>query len=188
MKIIIVSLSLSIILNIYLFYSLQLSDKKAAFGIETQKKFGITHTGTKWRSGFLQFKCKLNKNGLLNKKYIYINTWAHFCSPCITEMPMLDSIAGLFKKNTIYSFVSEMNDKTANNYLKKYKYSIKNFIYANQMDSLIIGICNEKKIKSKNYPQQIIVDTLGNIVFYSEGAFENSEDASKLIAMLKKLN
>ncbi len=144
---------------------------------------------TTWKQGLELFTNKLKgtDKALLNKKYYYINVWTSWCKPCINEMPWLDSIAGKANKDIGYFFVSEMNDTTANKYIKRKNYTIKNFIFLNDMNDFVSAICNMKGTKSKVYPMVLILSNKGELLHFSNGAYENVREAAGFEEMIDKL-
>ena len=145
--------------------------------------------GTNYTNGFNDFKRKAKLDNRLNEqKYYFINIWNTICIPCIKEMPLLDSIAGLNNKNISYFYVSDNSEKQTINCLNKHKISCKNFQYLNDMNDFISSIFNEKGSKNKIYPIQMIVDSNGAIKYYQEGAISSPEAIANLVEAIKKLN
>ncbi len=67
------------------------------------------------------------------------------------------------------------------------EYKLKNFIFLNDMNDFISGICNEIKIKSKSYPMVLILDQEGKIYHYSVGTSENIAELKALATIIQKL-
>ena len=145
-------LIISLGLNVYFVWDTKRIRNNRIWGESFMKAFGSGEINkTTWTKGFESFITKLKQKDqkLANKKYFYINTWATFCSPCIKEMPFLDSLAGTLRNDVAYVFVSEISDESATSCIKRHKYNIKNFIFLNDMGDFISGICNEKGTKTK---------------------------------------
>lgn len=144
---------------------------------------------TTWKQGLELFKSKLMQKdkAFLNKKYYYINVWTSWCKPCIKEMPWLDSIAGKINKDVGYFFVSEMSEDVADKSIKNKNYNIKNFTFLNNMPDFVSAICNMKGTKSKVYPMVLILSNKGELLHFSNGAYENRNEATRFTDMINKL-
>lgn len=153
------------------------------------KAFGGDVNKTTWKKGLDSFVTKLNEKDttFANKKYYYVNIWTNWCIPCINEMPWLDSLAGTLSKDVGYIFVSDISDEVSRNCLKKRNYILKNFIFLNDMNDFVSGICNERGTRTKVYPMALIFDQKGEIYHYSVGAFENSKEVKELADIINKL-
>lgn len=153
------------------------------------KAFGGDVNKTSWKKGLESFMTKLNNKdtAVVNKKYYYVNIWTNWCIPCINEMPWLDSLAGTLNKDVGYIFVSDISDELSKSCIKKRNYNLKNFIFLNDMNDFVSGICNERNTKTKVYPMELIFDQNGKIYHYSVGAFENQKEVKKLVDVINKL-
>lgn len=153
------------------------------------KSFGGDVNSTTWKNGFnlLVDRLKEIDKTKVNKKYYYVNVWTTWCKPCIREMPWLDSLAGTLNKDVAYIFVSDIEDKRANNCISEKGYNIRNFLFINDMNDFISAICNEKGATSKVYPMVLILDNKGNFVHYSTGAYQSAKDVSEFGALIKGL-
>jgi thiol-disulfide isomerase/thioredoxin len=151
--------------------------------------FGSVINKTTWANGLELFRTKLKEKdkSCANKKYYYVNIWTNWCAPCIKEMPCLDSLAGTLRTDIGYIFVSDISEDIANSCIKKKNYHLKNFIFLNDMNDFISGICNEIKIKSKSYPMVLILDQEGEIYHYSVGTSENLAELKALATIIQKL-
>ena len=159
------------------------------YGKALNRSMGLELSKTSWKQGLKLFKSKIKKRdkALWNKKYYYINVWTSWCKPCIREMPWLDSLAGTLDKDVGYFFVSEMSDDAANKCIKRKNYSIKNFVFLNDMNDFVSAICNEKGTKSKIYPMVLILSNTGDLLHSSNGAYANARDAAEFVEMINKL-
>jgi thiol-disulfide isomerase/thioredoxin len=153
------------------------------------RAFGGVIDKTTWSEGLKSFVSKLrekNKN-VANKKYYYVNIWTTWCMPCVKEIPWLDSIAGTLKKDVGYIFVSDQTDNVITDCLKRKKFDVKNFVFLNDMNDFVSGICNERKITTKSYPMVLIMDNQGKIIHYDNGAYGNVKEAAEFIDLINKL-
>lgn len=151
--------------------------------------FSKSINNTTWIKGFEEFVSKLNEKdrSFVNKKYYFVNVWATWCVPCIKEIPRLDSLAGTLNKDIAYIFVSDQTDNVINDCIKKKKYDLNNFVFINDLNDFVSGICNEYKLTTKSYPINLIIDNKGNIYHYSIGTFENTTDLKGLADIINKL-
>jgi thiol-disulfide isomerase/thioredoxin len=182
---------LSLCLNVYLIYDYVRDTNNQKFGQSVNGLLGLKISKTKWSQGFKLFQAKLREDNrsLLEKKYYYINIWTNWCKPCIREMPWLDSIAGSLNKDVGYVFLSDISESVANSSLKKLNYSMKKFVFLNDMNDFVSAICNEQGTKVKMYPMVLILSNKGKVLHYSIGAYSNKREAAgfeKLINSLKQ--
>lgn len=151
---------------------------------------GVDASAVSWGKGLEMFNDSLMKKfpEQAGKKYYYINMWAMFCQPCIKEMPWLDSLAGeMNRKDVAYIFLSNTSDKSLNDLLKRKKFSIKNFIYLNNLGDFISSVYKEQKKKTVVYPTVLVIDAKGKIYHSSTGAYENMNEAKEFIDLIENL-
>lgn len=153
------------------------------------RAFGGEIDKTTWAEGLKSFvsKLKAKDKKVGNKKYYYVNIWTTWCGPCVKEIPWLDSLAGTLNKDVGYVFVSDQTDKVITDCLKRKKFDVKNFIFLNDMNDFVSGICNERKIRTKSYPMVLLLDNKGKILHYSNGAYEDIKEAKEFVDMISKL-
>jgi thiol-disulfide isomerase/thioredoxin len=153
------------------------------------RAFGGVIDKITWSEGLKSFvsRLKAKDKTVARKKYYYVNVWATWCGPCVKEIPWLDSLAGTLKKDVGYVFVSDQSDKGVTDFIKRKKYNVKNFVFLNDMNDFVSGICNEKKITSKSYPMVLIIDNKGKILHYSDGAYGDVKEAKEFVDMINKL-
>ncbi len=153
------------------------------------RAFGGVIEKTTWSEGLKSFvsKLKAKDKNIANRKYYYVNIWTTWCMPCVKEIPWLDSLAGTLNKDVGYVFVSDQTDKVIMDCLKRKKFDVKNFVFLNDMNDFVSGICNERKITTKSYPMVLIMDDKGKILYYENGAYENLKDASEFCELIQKL-
>ncbi len=122
------------------------------------------------------------KNFSNNKKYkyLYFSSWETFCSPCIKEMPLLDSIFSKYNSKIACYFISDITKDTA---IKK-RLKIKHFEFLYSQNNIISAIHNHFSIKTKTYPLNLLIDTNLKIYYFSNSAIESKEKI-KLIESLK---
>lgn len=175
----------SLVLNLYLLFDFLMvrKDKEHSFKLDS----GIENIT--WHSAFRQFSDTLKKHNptSFKKKYYYINVWASFCNPCFKEMPYLDSLAGTLKSDVAYIFLSELSDLYAIDVLNRKNIQTKNFLYLNNQNNFVSGICNENKIKTKAYPMKIVLDQKGNIYHFSLGGYSNDHEFEEFIKIISNL-
>src|SRR6187402_395814 len=161
-----ISIVLSLSLNAYLIYD----DVRHSYSQElmrsVNRSMGLEVNKTKWSEGLKLFQTKLKeKNGALaGKKYYYINIWTASCKPCIREMPWLDSIAGSLKKDVGYIYLTDMTTEAASNVIKNRNFHLKNFVFLNDMNDFVSGICNERNTRNKVYPMVLILSNKGEVL------------------------
>lgn len=98
-------------------------------------------------------------------KYVVINWWATTCTPCIKEMPGLNSLVEKYKSNPEVVFLAiAFDDKES----VKYFLNKKNFNYTQNL-----GDDKAAKLFGNSFPKNIIVNPQGITTYYSEGAGEN---------------
>jgi thiol-disulfide isomerase/thioredoxin len=153
------------------------------------EEFGGVINHTTWTRGLESFVTKLKEKdeSLANKKYYFINVWVTWCIPCVIEIPRLDSLAGTLNKDVAYVFVSDQTDKIISDCIKRKKYNINNFVFINDMNDFVSGICNERTVTEKSYPINLIADNKGNIYFFSIGTFETVQEVKGLASIINRL-
>lgn len=114
-------------------------------------------------------------------KYVVINWWATTCTPCVKEMPGLNSLVEKYKSNPEVVFLAiALDDKES----VKYFLNKKNFNYMQNL-----GDDKAAKLFGKEFPKNIIVNPQGITTYYSEGAGENKYmDIDKELIRQLKLN
>jgi thiol-disulfide isomerase/thioredoxin len=140
-------------------------------------------------SSFLFKKVKdLHPEYEKTKKYYFISLWNIMCKPCIKEMPLLDSLANNINRNDFaYIYVTENGDKLINQFKQRHKISSKKFIFINDADVYISAILKNNKIENRQYPIQLIIDNLGNLLHFQVGTISNSKD-SLVMSSINKLS
>lgn len=153
------------------------------------KAFGGDVNETTWKKGLESFFIKLKEKdkSIAAKKYFYVNIWTNWCKPCIKEMPWLDSLAGTFNKDVGYIFVSDISESLADSCIKRNRYNLKNFIFLNDMNDFVSGICNERGTRTKVYPMVLILGNKGKILHYTVGAYGNRNEAMEFVELIQKL-
>ncbi len=184
-----IAIIISIVANAYFIYDEKCVKEKEEFGKLFTKAMGGEITTTTWKEGYKIFKQKLKTAHpkLATKKYYYINIWTNWCGPCIKEMPWLDSLVSNLRQDVAYIFVSDLTNKAASECIKRKKYQLKNFIFLNDMGDFVSGICNEQGIKNKSYPMVLIVNNKGEVIHYSNGAYENTKEAAEFATLINNL-
>ena len=172
----------------FIWDAIQIHNEKLR-GEAMDRAFGGVIDKTSWADGLKSFVTKLKAKDKVaaGKKYYYVNIWTTWCGPCVKEIPWLDSLAGTLNKDVGYIFVSDQTDKVITDCIKRKKFIVKNFIFMNDMNDFVSGICNESKIRSKSYPMVLIMDNKGKILHYENGAYENLKEAAEFVDLINKL-
>jgi thiol-disulfide isomerase/thioredoxin len=131
----------------------------------------------KYEDGLAYFHQRIQKSNpsLLNKKYFYFSAWNTKCKPCIKEMPLQDDLADSLSKNIGFVYISDDSDKNINSFLKRKGIISRNFIFMNDMNTFISAIHKKQNITYKCYPTHIVTDSVGNILFFKQGAISYIE-------------
>lgn len=98
-------------------------------------------------------------------KYLVVNWWATFCTPCRKEIPGLNKLVEKYKQNPDIVFLSiaaDSKDKLEN-YLESNEFNYLQTL-GDEMTANMFGIL---------FPINIIVNPQGIITYYSEGGSEN---------------
>lgn len=112
-------------------------------------------------------------------KYVILNFWASWCKPCITEMPILDSIYNYYSKNKIV-IISVSQDQNRDNCINAIlKYQMNWFNIFN--DSMV----NSAYGNNPAIPQVYLIDKTGKIIYSRTD--DKDYDLKKLISIVKKL-
>ena len=153
------------------------------------KNFNIKDVSTLDGSNFLLEKIRTSGDkNLKNKKYYFISIWNTMCKPCIKEMPMLDTLAMTINREDLgYIYLTENGNKMINEFRKKHKLNSRNFSFINDADIYISSILKSHNLKNRQYPIQIIIDSVGNIKHFQIGTLESSKDTI-ILNCVKKLN
>ena len=112
-------------------------------------------------------------------KIVVINAWFIGCVPCIAEMPELNQLVNSYAKEKDIIFLGLTPDKTEelSKFLQKksFKYSVVNNLKGMQPYEFTI------------YPQHIVIDQNGNIVYRTAGSIAGiAKILSEAIDKLKK--
>jgi thiol-disulfide isomerase/thioredoxin len=153
------------------------------------KNFNIKDVSTLDGSNFLLEKIRTSGDkSLKNKKYYFISIWNTMCKPCIKEMPMLDTLAMTINREDLgYIYLTENGDKMINEFRKNHTINSRNFSFINDADNYISSILKSHNLKNRQYPIQIIIDSVGNIKHFQIGTIESSKD-TVILNCVKKLN
>ncbi|HWY11173.1 MAG TPA: redoxin domain-containing protein [Bacteroidia bacterium] len=185
-----IALVISLAFNAYFIVGEVVYYHQMEYGKILNKAMGGSVGDVKWGKGLEMFNDSVKKKypELSGKKYFYINMWAMFCSPCIKEMPWLDSLSGTINRMDVaYIFLAGESDKATNSLIERKKFKIKNFVYLNNMNDFISSVYNEQKKKSVVYPTVLIIDSKGKIYHSSTGAFENQNETKEFVDLINKL-
>lgn len=112
------------------------------------------------------------------KKYYFISFWNTMCSPCIKEMPLLDSLADNINRNDFgYMFVTENGEKMITKFREKHIIKSRNFNFINDADIYISSILKSHNLENRQYPIQLIIDYNGNVKYFQIGTIESANDS-----------
>lgn len=111
-------------------------------------------------------------------KPIFLNFWATWCGPCISEMGSIEKVSQQFKDDIVFLAVSNESPALIKSYLKKNKFSF-NFarLDVSYLDVYVVSL-----------PTTMLIDGKGQLVEEEEG-FRNWSSASsieKLSSLVKK--
>jgi len=111
-------------------------------------------------------------------KPVFLNFWATWCGPCVSEMGSIEKASQQFKEEIIFLAVSNESPALIKSYLKKNRY---NFNFArfegSYLDLYVVAL-----------PTTLLIDANGQLVSEEEG-FRNWTSASSLellSSLLKK--
>lgn len=117
---------------------------------------------------------KIKKTKLRDKKYFYLSAWNTRCNPCLKEMPMQDDIADSLSKNIGFIHVSDDSDEKNISFLRKKNITSRNFIFLNDMNTFISAVYKKKNINYKVFPTHIVIDSIGNLLYFSQGSITHA--------------
>ncbi|TAG87277.1 MAG: TlpA family protein disulfide reductase [Bacteroidetes bacterium] len=110
---------------------------------------------------------KLYDNKKISNKVVVFNFWYPACSPCIQELPALDSLRMNYKKNknVIFLAVSVQGSKNFVTVFSKRKQM--------KYDVIVSDYELANKIGVDSYPTNIVINKQGFITFIESGYKEN---------------
>lgn len=102
-------------------------------------------------------------------KPIFLNFWATWCGPCVSEMGSIEKAAQQFKQDIVFLAISNEPPSLIKTYLKKNKYSF-NFarFEGSYLDLYVVAL-----------PTTLLIDANGQVIAEEEG-FRNWTSASSL--------
>ncbi len=111
-------------------------------------------------------------------KPVFLNFWATWCGPCVSEMASIEKVSQQFKDEIVFLAVSNESPALIKSYLKKHKYSFKfAHLDVSYLDVYVVAL-----------PTTMLIDANGQLVAEEEG-FRNWADAGsvqKLKSLMKK--
>ncbi len=112
-----------------------------------------------------------------NGKVVFVNFWATWCRPCISEMPSIQKLqARLKSENIIFLLASNEDVKEIEDFKHGNNYSL-NFLHLVNMEELNIQVL----------PTTYIYNPGGKLV-YSETGTRNWDDSAHIQMILKIIN
>jgi thiol-disulfide isomerase/thioredoxin len=127
------------------------------------------------------------KESFCPKKYFYVNIWHTKCSPCIAEMPIIDSIAEIYGKNICFIFLTEDSEEKVKETLNRKKIEFKNCILFND-DSESIDYLFNKTSDYVSFPTHFILNEKLEVLHTHSGAILGDMFDPILVMQLKKYN
>lgn len=112
----------------------------------------------------------------LQDNVIFLNFWATWCPPCIAEMPGIQDLYDQFGDRVSFILVSQENQQTVNDFLKKHDYSLPTHSPMTQIPSVF---------SHRSIPTTFIISRSGEIVMKHKGA--TKWDGKKIKRMLEEL-
>lgn len=113
-----------------------------------------------------------------NGKTVFVNFWATWCRPCITEMPSIEKAQERLKdKNIVFIMASNETRGQIKNFKRSHKYDF-NYV---QLDMPL------EQLNIQGLPTTLIINPEGEIVFSEMGARDwNSEESIQLVSQYIK--
>lgn len=93
----------------------------------------------------------------LDKKFVFIDFWATWCSPCRKSLPHVDKLAEKYKENVVFLAISDEKELEVRQFLQK-----------NNFNSIIFGLDIQKdffsKFEIKSVPQYYLLSPQNEIL------------------------
>jgi len=97
-------------------------------------------------------------------KTVFLNFWATWCKPCISEMESIQKLKSDMKdENIAFLLVTREKKETVHNFMKKHPLKLP--IYRS-------GEGAPKMFKPDKFPYTLIIDEQGNVVFRRTGSMD----------------
>jgi len=97
------------------------------------------------------------KSPNLDKKFVFIDFWATWCSPCRESLPHVDKLAEKYKEKVVFFAISDEKEMAVRQFLQK-----------NNFNSLIFGLDIQKdlfsKLEIKSVPQYYLISPQNKIL------------------------
>jgi peroxiredoxin len=109
----------------------------------------------------------LNGNTISTKdllgKTVVINWWSTTCSPCIAEIPGLNTLVDTYKNNPniVFLAIAHSTKDRVERFLNKYEFNYQQALFSKEAITLF----------EARYPRHLIVDSLGIIRFSQSGGY-----------------
>lgn len=127
----------------------------------------------------------------LDKKFVFVDFWATWCSPCRKSLPHVDKLAEKYKDKVVFFAISDEKETDVRQFLQK-----------NKFNSLIFGLDIQKnlfsKLEIKSVPQYILISPENTILVsgfsseisdaYLDSVITNYNAAKPIIASKIKIS
>lgn len=95
-------------------------------------------------------------------RVVFVNFWATWCKPCVTEMPSIQSLYNHLKhEGVVFLLISEEKEETVQDFVDEKRYSFPVYLCAAD---------RPPAFKSRGIPATFILDRDGEIVFKHVGS------------------
>ena len=115
----------------------------------------------------------------LKEKVVFLNFWATWCGPCISEMPSINKLHNKLKGNKNVVFLMVDVDGAIGNsaeFMAKKNYSLPVFVPVGEIDAALF---------TESLPTTLIIDKSGKVILKNEG--EAKYDTKEMVDLISKL-
>jgi len=115
----------------------------------------------------------------LKGKVVFLNFWATWCGPCISEMPSINKLHNKLKGNKDVVFLMVDVDGAIGNsaeFMAKENYSLPVFVPVGEIDAALF---------SESLPTTLIINKSGKVILKNEG--EAKYDTKEMFDLISKL-
>jgi thiol-disulfide isomerase/thioredoxin len=115
----------------------------------------------------------------LKGKVVFLNFWATWCGPCISEMPSINNLHSKLKKNKDLVFLMVDVDGAISNsakFMAKKNYSLPVFVPVGEIGAALF---------TESLPTTLIINKSGKVILKNEG--EAKYDTKEMVDLISKL-